>query len=138
MIKHLTTLAVTISIATISIQISAEKTRKAQPAIIKTIRAVGQQWLLDLDFVEIRECHCDAGFEVVNKNTKIRSYHATNTTRILLLKNAGEHYAVQMDDLIAARKGKNFGWPFTPTTPFEFQFDATGKIIIEMRQTYEP
>lgn len=109
-----------------------------QAAIIHDIRPSEHGWRVQLDFVEMRDCHCDAGYEIVNKNTKLRTYQIDTAAFIWLLKNAGEYLQATPQDLIAGRKGKKLGWPFDEKTPFEFRFDAENKRVLEMRQVYLP
>ena len=97
---------------------------------------MGQNWELALDYVEIRTCNCDAGFEIVNNNSKIRRLTADRQTRIYLLKNAADFIEVKMEDLLQARDGKNYGWPFDKETPFDFKLEKNR--ILEIRQQYFP
>lgn len=112
--------------------------KKYQPAIIHELVQISGPWEISLDFVEIRDCNCDAGFEIVNTNKKLRRFFLSEKTKILLLKNAGEYREATVTDLAAGRDGKNFGWPFGADTPFEFRFDAKNKTVVEMRQVYLP
>jgi len=112
--------------------------RKLQPAIIKELVQISGPWEITLDFVEIRDCNCDAGFEIVNTNKKLRRFTLSEKTKILLLKNAGEYREATITDLAAARDGKDFGWRFDKDCPFEFRFDAKNKTVVEMRQVYLP
>ncbi len=109
-----------------------------QSAIIREIRKTGATYTLLLDFVEIRDCNCDSGIEIVNANPKLREYTIDRNTKIWLLKNPGELFKAAPQDMIAGRNGKNFGWPFEKDTPFEFHFAAGAKRILEMRQVYLP
>lgn len=122
-----------------SVAFAAPKTQDpAQTAIIKEMRKDGGQHVLQLDFVEIRECNCDAGIEIINKNAKLRTFTADAATRIQLLKDAAEFRAASFEELAAGLAGKNLGWPFSQSTPFEFHFDKSRKRILEIRQIYFP
>lgn len=116
---------------------AAKAPNAAQAAIIRDISQTGTGHVLRLDFVEIRECNCDAGFEIINKNSKLRSFTADAKTRVQLLKNAAEYRTASLEELSAGLAGKNFGWPFDNSTPFEFHFDGENHIR-EIRQIYFP
>lgn len=109
-----------------------------QTALVKEIETTGQHRFLVLDFVEVRDCNCDSGIQVVNRNKKLRRLRFTDESKIWLLKNAGEYAQATLQQFRAARTGNHFGWGFDADTPFEFRFDATGKKILEMRQVYLP
>ncbi len=112
--------------------------KKPQAAIIHELTQIVGPWNIVLDFVDIRDCNCDAGFEIINANKKLRTFTLDKNVKIQLLKNAGEYVDATVTDLAAARDGKNFGWPFSRDTPFEFRFDPTQKRVIEIRQIYFP
>ncbi len=109
-----------------------------QAAVIHTMQKRGSTWYLKLDFVEVRDCDCDGGVKVINQNNKLRAYSTTPETEVALLKDAAEHRKATMEDLAAGRTGKNQGWPFDASTPFEFRLDNSKKQILEIRQLYFP
>lgn len=91
-----------------------------------------------LDFVEVRDCNCAGGIEIVNENDKLRNFTLDEKVKIRLLKDASDYADATPEQLAAGRDGKNFGWPFSADTPFEFRFDAAQKRVIEIRQIYFP
>lgn len=109
-----------------------------QAAIIHEIRGDKAEHTFVLDFVEVRDCNCDSGIQIVNQNKKLRSFQAGKAVKIELLKNAAEYRAATVADLEAGLAGKNYGWPFDRSTPFEFRFDAANRRILEIRQIYLP
>lgn len=112
--------------------------KKFQPAIIRELTQVSGPWQIVLDFVEIRDCNCAGGIEVVNKNGKLRTFTLDKKVKIRLLKDASEYADATPEQLAAGRDGRNFGWPFSADTPFEFRFDAAQKQVTEIRQVYFP
>jgi hypothetical protein len=107
-------------------------------AIITEILRTGTSARLKLDYVEIRDCDCDGGFEIVNNNPLIRTFTTTSKTKIFLLKNSTEFFRATMIELIDGRKGQDLGWSFDKTTPFALTVDEGKKQIVEIRQIYFP
>lgn len=126
----------TLLLALCATSFAAEK--KYQPAIIRSLTQVSGPWKIVLDFVEVRDCNCAGGIEVVNKNDKLRTFTFDTKVKIRLLKDAGAYADATPEQLAAGRDGKNFGWPFSADTPFEFRFDAAQKRVVEIRQIYFP
>jgi hypothetical protein len=107
-------------------------------AIITEILRTGTTARLKLDYVEIKECDCDGGFEIVNNNPLIRTFTTTSKTKIFLLRNSTQFFKATMIQLIDGRKGQDLGWYFDKATPFELTVDEAKKQIVEIRQMYFP
>lgn len=107
-------------------------------AIITEILRTGSTARIKLDYVEIRECDCDDDFEIVNNNPLIRTFTTTSKTKVFLLKNSSEYFNATILQLIDGRKGKDQGWSFEKSTPFDIVVDEAKKQIVEIRQLYFP
>ena len=107
-------------------------------AVITEILRLRTGARIKLDYVEIRDCDCDGGFEVVNNNPLIRAFTTTAKTKIFLLKDSSQYFTATLAQLIEGRKGKDLGWLFEKSTPFELQVDEAKKQITEIRQIYFP
>ena len=116
---------------------AAAATVKRQ-AVITEILRTGTTARLKLDYVEIKDCDCDGGFEISNTNPLIRTFTTTKKTKIFLLKDASQFFQATMIQLIDGRKGQDLGWYFDKTTPFELTVDEGKKQILEIRQIYFP
>ncbi len=110
-------------------------------ALITDFRQVQGVWTIKLDYVEVKDCNrddCPAGIEVSNQNPLIRTFRFTRSTRIYLLKNAGEYFQATPQQLIQGLGGKNFGWSFDRYTPFYIRVNEARREILELRQMYLP
>ncbi|MCS7067278.1 MAG: hypothetical protein RMK51_06500 [Meiothermus sp.] len=110
-------------------------------ARITDFRQVQGVWTVKLDYVEVKDCHrddCPAGIEISNQNPLIRTFRFTRSTKILLLKNAGEYFQATPQQLIQGLGGRNFGWSFDRDTPFYIKVDEARREILELKQMYLP
>lgn len=107
-------------------------------AIITEILRTGATARIKLDYVEIRSCDCDDDFEIVNNNPLIRTFTTTPKTRVFLMKNSSEYFNASLLQLVDGRKGKDQGWSFEKSTPFDIVVDEAKKQIAEIRQIYFP
>jgi hypothetical protein len=118
---------------------AAEAARVRRDAVLTEIVRTGPRPVLTLDYVEIRECDCDGGFEIRNDNPQLRTFALASSARILLLRNAsGTTFRATVQQLVDARKGRDFGWYFDKDTPLRFTVDEGTRVITEIRQIYFP
>lgn len=110
-------------------------------ALITDFRQVQGVWTIKLDYVEVRDCNrddCPAGLEISNQNPLLRTFRFTPSTKIFLLKSAGEYFQATPQQLIQGLGGRNFGWSFDMYTPFYIRVNEAKREIIELRQMYLP
>ncbi len=110
-------------------------------ALITDFRQVQGVWTIKLDYVEVRDCNrddCPAGLEISNQNPLLRTFRFTPSTRIFLLKSAGEYFQATPQQLIQGLGVRNFGWSFDKYTPFYIRVNEAKREIIELRQMYLP
>jgi hypothetical protein len=79
-----------------------------------------------------------AGILVSNRNPQLRGFTLAATTRIRVLKNAGEYIAVTPKQLEAGLNGQDFGWRFDGDTPFTARLSDVTNTVLELRQVYLP
>ncbi|GIW34728.1 hypothetical protein [Meiothermus sp.] len=110
-------------------------------ALITDFRQMQGVWTVKLDYVEVKDCNrddCPAGIEVSNQNPLIRTFRFTPSTKIWLLKNAGEYFQATPQQLIQGLGGRNFGWSFNKYTPFYIKVNEARREILELKQMYLP
>ncbi|GEM85151.1 hypothetical protein [Meiothermus hypogaeus] len=110
-------------------------------ALITDFRQMQGVWTVKLDYVEVKDCNrddCPAGIEVSNQNPLIRTFRFTPSTKIWLLKNAGEYFQATPQQLIQGLGGRNFGWSFDKYTPFYIKVNEARREILELKQMYLP
>lgn len=110
-------------------------------ALITEFRQVQGVWIIRLDYVEVRDCNRDdypAGLEISNQNPLLRTFRFTPSTKIFLLKSAGEYFQTTPSSSSGGWGGRNFGWSFDMHTPFCIRVNEAKREIIELRQMYLP
>lgn len=69
-----------------------------------------------------------------NQNPLIRTFRFNPSTKIWLLKNAGEYFQATPQQLIQGLGGKNFGWSFDRYTPFYIKVNEAKREILELHR----